>query len=136
MGVNGLVTFHGWCDRDKVAALIDQAKVVAFPSIYPESFGIIGIEAMMHGKPVVAFDNGGVGDWLRNGETGFLVQTKNIKGFSVALLRLLKDRELRKRMSSRAREIVSEEFSETQHMSHLTAIYERVASMSDFATEI
>ena len=45
---------------------LSRASVVVFPSIYPESFGIVGIEAMMRGRPVVGFDVGGVKDWLKN----------------------------------------------------------------------
>jgi len=61
LGLNDVVTFLGWADRETVQAELARSTVVAFPSIYPEAFGISGIEAMAHGKPVVGFDVGGGG---------------------------------------------------------------------------
>ena len=50
----------GWADKQMIDNYLSRASVVAFPSIYPESFGIVGIEATMRGRPVVGFDVGGV----------------------------------------------------------------------------
>jgi glycosyltransferase involved in cell wall biosynthesis len=131
LGLSEAVTFHGWCDRQEMDRLLEGSCVVAFPSIYPEAFGISGIEAMIHRKPVVAFDVGGVREWLRHGETGFLVEAKNIDAFALALQNLFKDRELHKRMSLRAREIALNNFSATHHVSRLTDIYERAIGLED-----
>ena len=57
--------------------ILHKSYVVLFPSIYPEAFGISGIEAMMRAKPVVAFNVGGVSTWLEHNKTGILVQSLN-----------------------------------------------------------
>ena len=85
LGLNSCVTFHGWADRAMIDDYLNRATVVAFPSIYPEAFGIAGIEAMMRGKPVVGFDVGGVSDWLETGVTEVLVPSKDVAGYANAL---------------------------------------------------
>jgi len=119
------VVFHGWADRKTVDQHINGAAVVAFPSIYPEAFGISGIEAMMRGKPVVGFDVGGVKDWLHHTVTGFLVNAKDTQGFADGLIRLLQDHELNQRFGRAAREIALREFSPEPHLDRLIEIYER-----------
>ena len=56
------------CPAGELAALYRRARIVVFPSMWPEPFGLVGIEAMRFARPVVAFDVGGVGDWLQDGE--------------------------------------------------------------------
>lgn len=129
LGIAQQVTFHGWADSETVGRYVDEATMVAFPSIYPEAFGLSGIEAMMRGKPVVGFDVGGVKDWLRHEETGLLVPVKDTQGFADAVTRILGDDELRLRMGRRAREIALAEFSEEVHMQKLIKIYEAALSV-------
>lgn len=128
LGLTQQVTFHGWADRETIDRVVSEATLVAFPSIYPEAFGISGIEAMMRGKPVVGFDVGGVSDWLRHGETGLLVPVKDTQGFADAVIRLLQDDDLRLQMGRRAREIALAEFSEEVHLRKLIRIYEDALS--------
>ena len=47
--------FHGWKDRSNKSNFT-KAYIMIFPSIYPEAFGLSGIEAMMNNKPVVGFN--------------------------------------------------------------------------------
>ena len=115
----------GWGGRVEIDQAIAASDIVLFPSVYPEAFGIVGIEAMMRGKPVVGFDVGGVKDWLRHEETGLLVPVKDTQAFADAVIRLLDDDELRIRMGKRAREVALAEFSEEVHIRKLIQIYER-----------
>jgi glycosyltransferase involved in cell wall biosynthesis len=59
---------------DPVAAtdLLARAGLVVVPSLWPEPFGLVGVEAAAHGVPVVAFDVGGVPEWLIDGVAGHL----------------------------------------------------------------
>ena len=115
----------GWADKQMIDNYLSRASILAFPSIYPESFGIVGIEAMMRGRPVVGFDVGGVKDWLKNQETGFLVKAKDIRGFADAIIKILQNGKLRNQMGIRAREVALSKFSEEIHMSKLLKSYER-----------
>ena len=62
--------FLGWVNASRRNALMRQADLLAAPSIWPEPFGLVGIEAGCVGLPAVAYATGGVPDWLVPGETG------------------------------------------------------------------
>jgi glycosyltransferase involved in cell wall biosynthesis len=74
------------------------------PSLLPESFGIVALEAAAAGKPAIVSDIGGLSDIVRDGETGFLVAPGDRPGLRAALGRLCGDAELRERMGAAARE--------------------------------
>ena len=69
------------------------------------------LEAQASGKPVVAFDIGGVNEAVQNGETGLLVKLGNTEEFADALLKLLSIRLLREKMGANGRKFVSENFT-------------------------
>lgn len=123
LGLGDAVQFLGWADKDTIDTHLSSAAVVAFPSIYPEAFGITGIEAMMRGKPVVAFDVGGVSDWLHDGETGYTISVKNVDAFACALKTILRDPDLQKKMGRKARARAEEMFSAEPFMSAILEIY-------------
>ncbi len=64
----GFVRFTGW--QADVAPFFAAADVVVVPSLWNEPFCLAGVEALAAGVPVVAFDRGGIGDWLKPDETG------------------------------------------------------------------
>ena len=64
--------FPGWVAADERIALIRQASALAVPSVWPEPFGLVGLEAASQGVPALAFDVGGIGEWLADGATGWL----------------------------------------------------------------
>lgn len=124
------ITFHGWADREAVDRYLNLANVVAFPSIYPEAFGISGIEAMMRGKPVVAYDVGGVSDWLEDGVTGTLVPAKDINGLANAITALLRNPERAMRYGELGRENALRFFNPERHLVKLIGIYEEALAKS------
>lgn len=124
LGIADRVFFRGWQSRSAIDAALAACDVVAVPSIYPEAFGIVGIEAMIHAKPVVAFNVGGISDWLRNEETGFLVPAKDSATFAHGLSRLLSDASLYRRMSARARQVALQEYLPKNHLVKLISTYE------------
>lgn len=123
LGLGDAVQFLGWADKDTIDTHLSNAAVVAFPSIYPEAFGITGIEAMMRGKPVVAFNVGGVPDWLHNGETGYTVSVKDVDAYANALKKILRDPDLQKTMGQKGRVRAKEAFSAESFMLAILEIY-------------
>ena len=71
-GLGVAAEFPGWVDAEARLRLIRAASVLAVPSVWPEPFGLVGLEAASQGVPAVAFDVGGIGEWLAEGENGRL----------------------------------------------------------------
>lgn len=116
--------FHGWQPRENIDRLLHQSYLMVFPSIYPEAFGISGIEAMMRAKPVVGFDVGGVSTWLKDDETGFLVEPKNVEDLTKRIAQLINDKMKYKAFTANARNWAQKEFSVKKHMSVLRDTYQ------------
>ena len=85
---------------DRVAAAAD---VVVMPSHY-ESFGMVALEAMACGTPVIATDVGGLSQLVRDGETGFLVPGMDLVALAESLGKVLSDKKLRERLGKQASE--------------------------------
>ncbi len=102
--------FLGNLKEDTLSAAYNCADVFVLPSIQ-EGQGIVLLEAQASGKPVVAFDVGGVNEAVRNKETGLLVKRGSSDELADALLKLLSDKPLREKMGANGRRFVSENFT-------------------------
>ena len=69
--------FPGWVTGEARSAAFREATLLAIPSLWPEPFGLVGLEAAAHGVPTVAFDVGGVREWLRDGVSGRLASERD-----------------------------------------------------------
>lgn len=120
------ITFTGWLDANDRDRWINRAVAVLVPSMWPEPFGIVGLEAMSAGKPVVAFRVGGIPAWLTHEETGLLVAPGDHVGFANAVSALLADRALAERLGARGRVVAAERFGLQMHLDDLLGHYRRV----------
>ncbi|MGD0017092.1 MAG: glycosyltransferase family 4 protein [Verrucomicrobiia bacterium] len=84
-------------------------------------------QALACGKPVVAFDVDGAREVCRDGETGFLVRVKDADGVAEAVIRLLQDSALARKMGARGSELVREEFTEAGMVREIDELYRRLA---------
>jgi glycosyltransferase involved in cell wall biosynthesis len=101
---------RGFVRHDELQHLYARAAVVACPS-RREGFGVSCLEAMAHGRPVVATGVGGLRDLVVDGETGLLVPPRDPAALRAALERLLADPALRRRLGSGGRRRAQEHFS-------------------------
>lgn len=85
LGLADRVTFHGWVAREEMGRFFRSARIVVVPSRWPEPFAMVGVEAMGHARAVVAFDVGGISDWLAHGSTGLLVPEQDVRALSGAI---------------------------------------------------
>ena len=92
------VRFIGYVSEDDLPRYYRTCHVFCAPSTGFESFGIILLEAMAAGKPIVASNIAGYRSVLEDGEEGLLVQPEDEQGLAETLIRLLKDSALRGRM--------------------------------------
>jgi len=123
LGMSERVRFTGWLAADDLARELAEASVVAMPSLWPEPFGLVGIEAAAASRPVVASATGGVGDWLRDGVDGLLVQPGDAPALAEALNGLLADPARRRELGAAARETVAARFTPERHVAALTEAY-------------
>ncbi len=106
-------TFPGWIAGDARQAWLARASVAALPSTWPEPFGLVGLEAAAAGVPTVAFDVGGISEWLRHDVNGVAVPgPPSADTFGAALAAILGDddaacRPAQRRASSRRRHATS-----------------------------
>ena len=112
-----------WRSSEDVSNLMKEAFAVLFPSIYPEAFGLVGIEAAMHSKPVIAFNTGGVSTWLSNDENGILLNEVSSDALTGAIRQLLDSPDDYKRMAFNAWERASAYFTPRRHVERLIEIY-------------
>ena len=68
------IEYRGECCGADLSQLFAEASVVVVPSRWPEPFGLAGPEALLHGRPVVAYRVGGIADWLIDGVNGIAVE--------------------------------------------------------------
>ncbi len=81
------VEWRGKLDAAGLRDAIDAACAVAVPSLWPEPFGLVGIEAQARGRPAVAYDVGGIGDWI--GGAGIAVKRGDRRALAGAIRTVL-----------------------------------------------
>jgi glycosyltransferase involved in cell wall biosynthesis len=120
MGVRA--EFTGWVAEEMRAAVYGRATIVAVPSVWPEPFGLVGLEAASLGIPAVAFDVGGIRQWLQHGRSGLLVEpSAGSRGLGAAMATLLADDGLIATFGAGAREIAGH-MSCAAHIDGLEAV--------------
>lgn len=124
LGLKERIKFLGRLSNDEVDRCYQRCSMAVMPSMIPESFGLVGIEAMAFGKPVVAFDSGGIREWLIDGETGFLVKRGDIKAFVNRISQLLEEESLARKMGEHGKEHVENSYRKEVHIKRLLAVYE------------
>jgi glycosyltransferase involved in cell wall biosynthesis len=85
--------FTGWVGGTRKRELFQRADLLVAPSLWPEPFGLVGIEAGAHGVPAVAYDVGGIPDWLIAGYSGELApgNPPSAQGLAEAIARALSE---------------------------------------------
>ena len=103
-GLDDLVTFLGKRDQDLLPYYYSAAEAVVVPSHY-ESFGMVALEAMACGTPVVASQVGGLAYLVQDGVTGYTVPSNDCKALADRLGALIQDQALREQLGKQATEL-------------------------------
>jgi glycosyltransferase involved in cell wall biosynthesis len=87
------VQWYGWLSPEDITAKMRQADLLAVPSLWPEPFGLVGIEAGCVGTPAVAYAVGGIPDWLIHGVSGEMAPAEMLhpSPLADAIVRALRD---------------------------------------------
>jgi glycosyltransferase involved in cell wall biosynthesis len=126
LGIADKVEFLGWLSPEQMKKVYELAICLIFPSIWPEPFGMVGIEAFQNCRPVIAFDVGGVSDWLEDGRNGYLVPPQNIARLTERIESLLAGPELAAQMGIYGFRYVKFNHEAGRHLQQLLAIFEAV----------
>jgi len=103
------IEVHPWASQAALFTLLRGSAVCVLPS-HVEFFGMVALEAMALGVPVIATRNGGIAELVRDGEDGFLVDPFDVSGFAAVLARTMEDPSLRARLGGNARARVAAEY--------------------------
>jgi glycosyltransferase involved in cell wall biosynthesis len=126
-GLENRVRFAGFVPQEQLKQFYREASVAVLSSVWPEPFGAVGLEAMRYGLPVVAFDAGGIKEWLMDGHNGFLVPWMDRTLFALRVELLLRDKSLARQMGGHGRRAATQEFSFARYITGLENLFARVA---------
>ena len=126
LGLEGRVTFKGFVPQEELKAYYQECSVVALSSVWPEPIATIGLEVMRYALPVVAFDAGGIKDWLLDGYNGYLVPWMDKDAYAAAIDRLLGDKPWAKHMGEAGLALVNERYDFEGYISDLENMFTEV----------
>lgn len=101
------VVIHGWLDTQALQKLYATSDIFVLPSFW-EGYGIVFLEAMAWGLPIVSYNTGAIPEVVIDGKSGILVPLKDIQGLSSAIMRLMNDDDLRKRLGEEGKKTASQ----------------------------
>jgi D-inositol-3-phosphate glycosyltransferase len=122
LGLDQSVVFLGKRDQDKLPYYYSAAEVLVMPSHY-ESFGMVALEAMACGTPVIASEVGGLAYLVRDGETGFTIPAEEPDTLCEKLTWLLNDDALHRKMSGQAAEY-AQDYAWEKIAKQIVGVYE------------
>jgi glycosyltransferase involved in cell wall biosynthesis len=122
------VTFVGPLATQALSAEYRRAACLVFPSRAPETSGLVGLEALAHGTPVIGSMVGGISEWLIHERTGLGVPSGDPAALAAAIDRMLGDPKLRAEMGRQGARMHQERFLPEHHAAGLLRLMERVAA--------
>jgi glycosyltransferase involved in cell wall biosynthesis len=126
LGLDEVVRLTGWrYGPDDMPSVYAALDLVVLPSTWPEPFGLVLIEAMASGKPVIASNHGGPTEICVPGATGLLVRPADPQALALAMSELLKDPMRARAMGRAGRARAEELFSQERCVEKLQAVYEK-----------
>jgi len=119
------VRFFGRVNREKVISLMSSCQVFVLPS-WDEAFGVVYLEAMANGKPVIACRGEGPEDFIKNKDTGILVKPKDIDSLIEAIDFLLSNPEKAQEIGNQARKLVFENYTWAKAVQKIIKVYQNI----------
>lgn len=128
LGLGDAVTFTGWVPPDAVPRLMAEASLVLVPSRWQEPFGLVGVEASLQGRPVLACAVGGLREAVEDGVSGRHVPPDDPAAFAAAAIDMLSDPVALAALGASGRERAHRLFSMEANVEALDRLYRRLAA--------
>ena len=125
LGINGNVEFLGYVPDDALNPLFSSADVFVLPSSFGESFGIVILEAMASGTPVIGTKVGGIEEILEDGKYGVLVHPSDPSELACAMISMMSDRDIQEKIVKRALQKVRKEYDWRVVTKKVMKLYEK-----------
>lgn len=121
------VTFTGWLGPEQRDELLESIDLLVVPSLWPEPFGQVGVEAGHHGIPAAAYDVGGISEWLKEGVNGHLASGNppTPEGLGDAVIQCLADSDHYAHLRSGALQM-TRRFDQQSHVAALEEVFRKV----------
>jgi glycosyltransferase involved in cell wall biosynthesis len=127
LGLGNKVFFKGFIPQIELKQYYQDTSIVLISSLWPEPIATIGLEVMRYALPVIAFDAGGIKDWLHNGETGFLVPWNDVVEYAARIDELLNDKDKARKMGEKGLEVVSRDYDFEQYLERMEKLFSSLA---------
>lgn len=128
LGLGTRVTLQPF--QKDVRPLLEALDIVAVPSVKPEPFGMVILEAMAYGRPVIATKIGGSPEVVEDGTTGYLVPPDDAKALAAAIQVLMSSPRRRREFGRAGRRRVQKEFSLDRYRKNITAFFAALEARS------
>jgi glycosyltransferase involved in cell wall biosynthesis len=128
-GLEDSLTMPGGVYGEEKDRLFQEADIFVFPTSYLETFGIVNLEAMQWGLPVISSPVGAIPEVVVDGESGYIVDPEDTEAMAQRVLGLVRNPELRMAMGQRGRERFEKEYS-------IDAFERNVAKVVNFFMEL
>ncbi len=125
-GLTDRVTFAGFVPQERLKSFYQECSVVAVSSVWPEPVATVGLEVMRYALPVVAFDAGGIKDWLVDGYNGFLVPWMDRATYAHRLKEVLSDKTLARRLGENGLRLANQRYDFGRYIEDLESMFQRV----------
>ncbi|MEZ5413305.1 MAG: glycosyltransferase family 4 protein [Opitutaceae bacterium] len=135
LGLADRVTFAGFVPQETMRNYYRDASLFVLSSLWPEPIATIGLEVMRFALPVVAWDAGGIKDWLIDGHNGYLVPWKDTTAYAARVDELLADKAKARQMGQAGLALVNEHYDFESYLSRLEDLFSRVAVEPEPATQ-
>jgi len=125
LGINRQVEFLGRLGHKEVLKYMAKADIFSLPS-WNEGFGVVYIEAMVQGKPVIGCKGEGIEDFVEDGKTGMLVEPKDVDSLVQTIDYLLSNPDETWAIGKRARKFVLENYTWDKNAEKTIKVYKEV----------
>lgn len=129
LGLTKDIVFHDGVDQEEIKHLYSSSDIFVLPSL-KETFGIVLLEAMHYGLPIITTNISAMPELVTDGENGLLVPVANSQVLAEAMSKLIKDPDLRRQMGERGRQRVTQSYQWDTTCSEFLSIVQSIQNIS------